>query len=61
MNLEKIFAHSNIRSDYTVTLTVDGELRVRIAERFGMAEWEGVFSPETVMEVTSKTGHNLPF
>jgi hypothetical protein len=61
MNLEKTFAHSNIRSDYNVTLTVDGELRIRIVERLGLVEWEGVFSPEAIMEVTTKTGHNLPF
>ena len=32
-----------------------------MAEKFGLQEREGVFTPETVMEISTKTGHNLPF
>jgi hypothetical protein len=53
--------HSTPTTDYTLSLTFDGELRLQLAEKFGLTEWEAVFGPEAIMEITSKTGYNVPF
>jgi hypothetical protein len=50
-----------VRSDYSIKLTVDGDIRIALTEKFGLCEWEGVYSSEAVMEVTTKTGRPLDF
>jgi len=61
MNLEKTFTHSNIKSDYTVTIMVNGELHIHLVEKLGLGEWQGDFTQEAIMEITTKTGHLLAF
>jgi hypothetical protein len=38
-----------LRSDYTIRLTVDGDIRIFLTEKYGLVEWEGVFSSEAIM------------
>ena len=50
-----------MRCDYSVNLMVDSEVRLHLVEKLGLGEWEGTFSQEALMEITTKTGHMLAF